>query len=161
EPVLMQRFLREARAVAQLRTEHVCRVHDVGRLDGGAPFIVMEVLVGEDLAELVKRRGPLPPAEAAQDGLQACQAMAEAHSRGIVHRDLKPQNLFLTERADGSPLVKVLDFGVAKAADNLEATTASALLGSPVYMAPEQMQRSADVDARADQYALGTVLYVL
>src|SRR5690606_4039186 len=109
------RFLREARAAVQIQSEHVARVMDVGTLDSGAPYIVMEFLRGLDLKEVSTRRGPLPISEAVDFVLQACDAVAEAHSLGIVHRDLKPSNLFLTERPDGSPLVKVLDFGISKA----------------------------------------------
>ncbi|HUS65214.1 MAG TPA: protein kinase [Kofleriaceae bacterium] len=161
-PVLLQRFLREARAVAQLRSEHVCHVHDVGNLDDGTPYMVMEYLTGADLYQLMKERGGrLAIADAAEYVIQACAGMAEAHARGIVHRDLKPHNLFLTQRIDGSPLVKVLDFGVAKAADDFQATTVTSLLGSPAYMAPEQMRTAAAVDARADIYALGAILYAV
>ena len=161
-PVLLQRFLREARAVAQLRSEHVCHVHDVGNLDDGTPYMVMEYLTGADLYQLMKERGGrLAISDAAEYVIQACAGMAEAHARGIVHRDLKPHNLFLTQRIDGSPLVKVLDFGVAKAADDFQATTVTSLLGSPAYMAPEQMRTAAAVDARADIYALGAILYAV
>ena len=108
----VERFLREARAAARIKSEHVARVLDVGTLPDGAPFMVMELLVGEDLHRVVRDRGALPVVEAVEYVLQACRAIAEAHQLGIVHRDLKPANLFLTSRADGSPLVKVLDFGI-------------------------------------------------
>ncbi|MBS2014407.1 MAG: serine/threonine protein kinase, partial [Deltaproteobacteria bacterium] len=105
------RFLREGKAAARITSEHVARVMDTGMLEGGAPYLVMEYLEGQDLGVLVQERGRLDPHDAVEYVLQACEAIAEAHDLGIVHRDLKPANLFLTRRADGSPLVKVLDFG--------------------------------------------------
>ena len=114
KPEVLARFQREARALAGLESEHVVRVLDVARLEGGAPYIVMEHLQGVDLETLSATRGPLPLDEAVGYVLQACEAIAEAHLRKIVHRDLKPGNLFLIRRVDGSPLVKVLDFGISK-----------------------------------------------
>src|SRR5690242_18112641 len=114
-PDVVERFLREARASAQLRSDHVCRVFDVDRFDTGVPYIVMELLLGRDLAKLLRVNGPLDVATATDYVLQACDAVREAHAAHIVHRDLKPGNLFLTQRRDGAPFVKVLDFGVAKA----------------------------------------------
>src|SRR5262249_43617117 len=113
-PGAIDRFLREARVAMRLRGEHVVRIHDVGTLDDGVPFIVIEHLDGEDLAARLRSTGRLPIAEAVDAVLQACEAIAEAHAMGVVHRDLKPANLFLTSRVDGSPCVKVLDFGVSK-----------------------------------------------
>src|SRR6266542_4042743 len=115
QPGSVERFLREARSAAQIGSEHVARVSDVGTLETGAPYMVMEYLKGDDLSQVLKTRGRLPLQEALDYVLQACEAVAEAHAIGIVHRDLKPANLFLTQRADGSPLVKVLDFGISKA----------------------------------------------
>jgi serine/threonine-protein kinase len=160
---VVERFLREARATAQLKGEHVCRVSDVGTVDG-KPYFVMELLDGIDLAKLMVREGTLPASRACAYVLQACAGAAEAHALGIVHRDLKPSNLFLTKRTDGSPLIKVLDFGVATAPHgdapaNLTQTTN--VLGSPGYMSPEQLRSSKIVDARADIWALGTILYEL
>src|SRR5262245_16752002 len=159
---LVERFVREARASAQLRGEHVCRVSDVGSFDSGAPYIVMELLDGRDLASLLAA-GALPVQRAADYVLQACVGIAEAHALGIVHRDLKPANLFLTQRPDGSPLIKVLDFGIAKAQGdrNFSLTQTSAVLGSPGYMSPEQLRSTRDVDARSDIWAIGVVLYEL
>src|SRR5215470_933873 len=149
-PAIVERFVREARASAQLRGEHVCRVADVGAFDGGAPYIVMELLEGSDLASLLERQGVLPVQRAADYVLQACVGIAEAHALGIVHRDLKPANLFLTARPDGTPLIKVLDFGIAKAQTdrNFSLTQTSAVLGSPGYMSPEQLRSTRDVDVR-------------
>src|SRR5262249_13383870 len=109
-----ERFLREAQTAVKIRSEHVARVIDLGFLESGAPHMSMELLSGRDLADVVSERGPMPLPEALDYVLQACEAIAEAHSLGMVHRDLKPANLFLTRRPDGSPLVKVLDFGTSK-----------------------------------------------
>ena len=161
----VERFLREARAAVRLKSEHVAKVFDVGMLTGGAPYIVMEFLEGRDLSAVVEIEGALDPEEAADYLLQACEAMAEAHSLGIVHRDIKPQNLFLTKGVGGRPLVKVLDFGISKVrtpgiVDSALTRTAS-VMGSPMYMAPEQMRSARSADARSDIWALGVVLYVM
>ena len=161
-PNARERFLREARAAARLRSQHVARVIDVGVLEDGAPFIVMEHLDGEDLAALLNRRGALPVAEAVEYVLQAAEAVAEAHAAGIVHRDLKPANLFLIRDPAGAPCVKVLDFGISKiVGDDLALTRNAVAVGSPLYMAPEQMVSSKDVDSRTDIWSLGVVLYEL
>jgi serine/threonine-protein kinase len=157
------RFIREARAAASIRGEHVARVLDVGRLENGAPYIVMEYLEGRDLEQMV-RAGPIPVADAVDYVIQACDAMAEAHRLGIVHRDLKPANLFLTQAPDGSPVVKVLDFGISKSSidgSQQGLTNPAALMGSPLYMSPEQMRSARDVDHRTDIWSLGAVLYEL
>jgi eukaryotic-like serine/threonine-protein kinase len=161
------RFGREARAAVKIRSEHVARVTDVGALDSGAPYMVMELLRGQDLSELLRDHGPLPIALAVQYVLQGCEALAEAHAIGIVHRDLKPANLFLTSRADGSPCIKVLDFGISKVSvksgsgSDMGMTRTQSIMGSPLYMSPEQMASARDVDQRADIWAVGTVLYEL
>ncbi|MBA3503466.1 MAG: serine/threonine protein kinase, partial [Deltaproteobacteria bacterium] len=160
-PEAAARFLREARAAGKLTGEHICRVMDVGKFPGGAPYIVMEYMDGYDLMTLLKRRGPLPISEAIDYMLQACEGMAEAHALGIVHRDLKPDNLFLATRVDSTKIIKVLDFGISKTAVTGLATKTGDVLGSPAYMAPEQMQSSKDVDARADIWSLGVVLHQL
>jgi len=162
--IATERFLREAQATFRLRSEHTVRVMDVGRLASGEPFMVMELLVGKDFKQLLVERGPLPPAEAAQYMLQLCSALQEAHALGIIHRDLKARNLYLTTRADGTPCVKVLDFGISKLSDGGEAaplTQANMGMGSPRYMAPEQWVSASTVDARADIYAAGAVFYEL
>ena len=161
-PAIVERFQREAKAVVGLRTEHVCRVSDVGRLDGiGTPYIVMEMLDGVDLQRTITR-SPLPLTTAVEYVLQACVALAEAHAAGIIHRDLKPANLFVTRRLDGGPLVKVLDFGIAKALmePGVHVTSATPM-GSPGYMSPEQIESARDVDLRTDIWALGATLYQL
>ncbi len=163
-PEIVQRFVREARAAVKVRSEHVARVLDVGSIDSGTPYMVMEYLDGQDLAQTVAARGPLPVSETVTYVLQTCEAVAEAHSLGIVHRDLKPANLFLARRPTGRPIVKVLDFGISKitsGGDNPALTKASAVMGSPSYMSPEQMVASGSVDVRADVWALGVVLYEL
>ncbi|HMR75174.1 MAG TPA: serine/threonine-protein kinase, partial [Polyangiaceae bacterium] len=161
----LDRFMREAKAVAMLKSEHVARVMDVGRLEDGAPYIVMEFLEGEDLGDLLERRSRLPLEEAVDYVLQASIALAEAHARGVVHRDIKPRNLFLTRKADDTPLVKVLDFGISKITNtkNLDdaSTRTGMVLGSPKYMSPEQSRSSKTVDARTDIWSLGVVLYEL
>jgi eukaryotic-like serine/threonine-protein kinase len=160
-PEASARFLREARAAGKLTSEHICRVSDVGRFESGAPYIVMEYLEGYDLGTMLKRRGPLRVAPAVDYLLQACEGLAEAHAQGIVHRDLKPDNLFLASRSDGGHVVKVLDFGISKATVTGIATQTGDILGSPAYMAPEQMRSTKDVDSRADVWSLGAVLYQL
>jgi eukaryotic-like serine/threonine-protein kinase len=154
------RFLREAKAARRIKSEHVAHVIDVDTLESGAPYMVMEFLDGQDLAHLLER-GPLPISDAVDYVIQGCEAIAEAHMHGIIHRDLKPANLFLTQGPDGSPTVKVLDFGISKstegAVDNLTRTTA--MMGSVQYMSPEQMRQTKSVDARTDIYALGISLY--
>jgi tRNA A-37 threonylcarbamoyl transferase component Bud32 len=160
----VSRFAREARAAVRIKSEHVARVIDVGTLEVGGPFMVMEYLEGEDLSTRIERTGRVPIMEAVDFVLQACEAIAEAHVLGIIHRDLKPGNIFLTERADGTDCVKVLDFGISKVDSRIsrvsaELTTATAVMGSPLYMAPEQMRASRDIDARVDIWALGMILY--
>jgi serine/threonine-protein kinase len=159
----LARFTREARAAAAIRGEHVARVLDVGELEGGAPYIVMEYLEGRDLAETIHARGTLGTEEAVAFVLQACEAIAEAHAAGIIHRDLKPSNLFVTTRPDGTSIIKVLDFGISKAllssGDEGTLTTTSSFVGSPVYSPPEQLVRAHDVDGRADIWSLGTILF--
>jgi serine/threonine protein kinase len=161
------RFAREARAAVKIKSQHVARVIDVGTLETGAPYMVMEFLKGQDLSNYLHANGALPIADAVDYVLQACEALAEAHALGIVHRDLKPANLFLTTLADGSPCVKVLDFGISKVTNpgasgpDLGMTKTQAVMGSPLYMSPEQMASSRDVDGRADIWAMGTILYEL
>jgi len=159
----LARFDREARAAARIRSPHVARVLDVGVTDARAPFLVMEYLEGSDLGAVLEGSGPLPLHEAIAYIVEACSGVAAAHDEGFVHRDLKPQNLFLTSH-DGAPVIKVLDFGVSKLSqDNRTAsvTTSCMLLGTPLYMAPEQFADPREVDVRADVWALGATLYEL
>ncbi len=164
DPESVARFQREARAAVRLRSEHTARVLDVGRLRNGAPYMVMEFLVGKDLGQIVEESGALPAGAAVEYILQACEALAEAHALGIVHRDVKPRNLFLSQRIDGRPLVKVLDFGLAKTVERTDQhalTRTTAVMGSPQYMSPEQMRASREVDGRTDVWSLGVCLYEL
>ncbi len=157
------RFEREARAAARLTGPHVVRVLDVDNLEDGSPVMVMELLTGRDLAAELQRRGPLPVQEAVGYVLQACAAMAEAHRLGIVHRDLKPANLFLQDDATGRRLVKVLDFGISKlmSIQDVAMTSTQSMLGTPLYMSPEQVRSAKNVDARTDVWSLGIILYEL
>jgi eukaryotic-like serine/threonine-protein kinase len=158
------RFLREARTVFKLKSEHVARVMDVAVTENGSPYMVLEFLDGDDLMRVLKVRGRLPIEDAVDYVIQACDAIGEAHANGIVHRDVKPSNLFLTTGRDGSPIVKVLDFGISKIAGTpgIDALTrTSTTMGSAQYMSPEQMQSLRDVDHRTDIYALGITLYTL
>lgn len=160
----VRRFLREARAAVALNGEHTVRVFEVGELPSGIPYMAMEFLVGRDLESLLVERGRLLFREAVDLVLQAIEGIAEAHAAGIIHRDLKPANLFLTRRSDGSQLVKVLDFGLAKAAptpDETKLTATNAVMGTQYYMSPEQLRGSRDVDTRTDIWALGVCLYQL
>ncbi|HET7542944.1 MAG TPA: serine/threonine-protein kinase [Polyangiaceae bacterium] len=165
-PEMRGRFLREARAAAKIRSEHVARVVDVGQLDDGAPYMVMEYLAGRDLSAALAAHGRFAIENAVDYLAQACEAIAEAHALGIIHRDLKPANLMLVVRSDGSECVKVLDFGISKKTDNepgseLSMTATDMIFGSPLYMSPEQMTSARSVDGRTDIWALGTILHEL
>jgi eukaryotic-like serine/threonine-protein kinase len=162
---VVARMLQEARCAAQITGHHVVRVIDVGQLEHtGQPFIVMEYVAGVDLARWLEREGPPPPERAVRWVIEACVAIAEAHEKGIVHRDLKPENLLLAEEEGGAQRIKVLDFGISKQLHRtgLRAVTRPHdLMGSPRYMAPEQILTPLLVDARADLWALGTILVEL
>ena len=161
------RFAREAKAVVRLKSEHVARVTDVGTLENGAPYLVMEYLQGSDLGTVLAESGDnlFAVEEAVAYVLQVCEAVAEAHGAGIVHRDLKPRNVFVTTGVDGKPLLKVLDFGISKllhldgATVDMALTKTKDIMGSPSYMAPEQLRAARDVDERADIWSLGVMLY--
>jgi serine/threonine-protein kinase len=156
------RFLREAQATVRLRSEHIARVMDVGTMPDGAPFMVMEYLEGHDLNQILRHHGPQLPQAVVDLILQACEGMAEAHAIGIVHRDIKPSNFFITRRPDGSNLLKILDFGISKTPDELsELTGAQTVVGTPTYMAPEQMVSARSTDPRSDIWSIGVVMYQL
>jgi eukaryotic-like serine/threonine-protein kinase len=159
----VERFVREARSAAQLKSEHVARVLDVGTLETGAPYIVMEYLEGITLDRFLDEGNTLSIGEAVEFTIQVCEAVAEAHVRGIVHRDLKPTNLFMTKGADKRPLIKVIDFGLSKTlgANSRKITRDFSIMGTPTYMSPEQLRSTSDVDTRTDIWALGVVLYEL
>ena len=159
----LRRFARESRAAQQIDNRHVARVVDAGTDEGlGLPFLVMERLEGRDLREALRDLGPLDPSCAARLFVQACQGLAAAHACGVVHRDIKPANLFLQERATGEIVLKLCDFGVAKHAlpeDSGDLTKSNGILGSPMYMSPEQSRNPRTVDHRSDIFSLGVTLY--
>ena len=162
------RFMREARAASTIPSDNVVHILDVAMLEDSTPYIVMEYLEGVDLGRLLEQEGPISPGEAVGFVLQACVALEEAHDRGIVHRDLKPANLFLTHRKDGTPIVKVFDFGISKITNALwsspeaaNITSTQATMGSPYYMSPEQLRSARNVDQRSDIWSLGVILHEL
>ena len=159
------RFRREAKVSAMLRNQHITRVVDVGIWRDRVPYMVMEHLAGTDLRLLIKNEGPLPVTRAVHLVVQVCLGISEAHAKGVVHRDLKPSNIFVVPRPDGSDLVKILDFGISKwaagEADIDDLTKTGTILGSPNYMAPEQLVGNPRVDARADVWSIGAILYRL
>jgi serine/threonine-protein kinase len=155
------RFLREARTLGRLKSDHVAEIFDVGELPDGALYLVMELLEGIDLADLVAKRGAIPVPEAVRHVLDVCTALAEAHAAGIVHRDLKPSNLFLVPTPNGGTRIKVIDFGIAKVLPEHTLTEAGAIMGTPAYMAPEQLGLGGAIDARTDIWALGVILFEL
>ena len=162
-PEIVERFAREARAAAKIRGDHVARVIDVGALDDGSPYMVMEYLEGRDLAQELREARPLATADVAHWILQACEAIAQAHAARIVHRDLKPSNLFLARQPNKSVIVKVLDFGISKNIDPdaPALTRTTSLVGTAFYMSSEQLTAAKTVDAREDISALGVIMYEL
>jgi hypothetical protein len=164
---ILERFAREARVLMRLTTPHVGRLLDVGNLDaaqGSVPFLVLEYLEGVDLGAVIKRGEPVPYPQASSWCADACLGVGEAHAVGVVHRDVKPSNVFLARNGTAPPVVKVLDFGLAAgdpSPENATRLTSEFVIGSPAYMAPEQMVASSDVDARSDIWSMGVVLYEL
>lgn len=162
-PDLAERFLVEARAAAAVRHPGVITIVDVGRLDQGAPYLVMELLHGESLADLIERKGRLPQEEAVALCLQLLDALQAAHEKGVIHRDLKPENVFLARGPGGVPWAKLIDFGIARLAQTgpaaLRLTTQGMVMGTPLYMAPEQARGLPNIDGRADLYAVGVILF--
>jgi serine/threonine-protein kinase len=161
EAEAMARFEREAQAAARIASEHVVEVVDVVRTRDGLPCLVAELLEGEDLGSLVERMKKLPIGTSITICKQLCRGLSAAHAVGVVHRDLKPSNIFLVRRPDERIQIKILDFGVAKVAEEQGLTRTGVVVGTPSYMAPEQARGSANVDARADIYGVGAVLYRL
>ena len=160
----LARFQREAAAAGALESENIAAVVDFGITDDGAPYIVMEYLVGCDLAQLLRNSGPLPVERATDIVFQACLGIQQAHAAGVIHRDLKPENLFVCRRSDGSDLVKIVDFGIAKfqASDAGAAVTKTGgIVGTPSYMSTEQARGGSAIDQCTDVYALGVILYEL
>jgi serine/threonine-protein kinase len=164
---IVERFEREARLAAQVTSEHVVRVHDVGTLADAGPYMVMEFLVGEDLGKIVQD-GPLPMGTAVDYVLQVCDGLADAHAHRIVHRDIKPENLFLAQRAGAAPVLKIIDFGISKVQPRRDEkgrvaaeTEMGERFGTPLYMSPEQLRSTSKVDRRTDIWSLGVVLHEL
>jgi serine/threonine protein kinase len=159
---LVERFLQEARVVAQIRSLHVVQVTDIDRTPDGHAYIVMELLEGEPLSSVIDRQGKIPVAVACEYTVQVLEALEAAHALGVVHRDLKPENVFVTF-AGGRPVLKLIDFGIAKArridAAQKSLTVAGVVMGTAEYMAPEQARSADKVDPRADLYAVGVILY--
>ncbi len=162
DEVAMTRFVREGRSAARLTSPYVAKVYDTGQLPSGAPYLVMELLRGRDLRAHLAEARRVPLAQAIEWTVQAAHALGEAHAQSIIHRDVKPANLFLAETSAGQQ-IKVLDFGVSKRLDSTEAdlTKTTAAVGTPRYMAPEQMRSPRLADARGDVWSLGVVLYEL
>src|SRR5258706_8069153 len=158
----VSRFLREAQATSKLKSEHIARVVDVGTMPSNVPFMVMEFLDGNDLNQILRHHGPQPSQVVCDLMLQACEGMAEAHALGFVHRDIKPSNFFITRRPDGTMLLKILDFGISKTPIGVtELTGTQTVIGTPTYMAPEQMKSGRQADARSDIWSMGIVMYQL
>ena len=158
----LSRFRNEALAASGLNHANIASVLDIGTAEG-APFLVMEFYQGKDCAALLEQEGRMTVARAADIVYQSCNGLSAAHKNGIIHRDIKPANLFVTDAGDGTDLVKILDFGVAKlgARNSASLTKSGTMLGTCLYMAPEQIRESSEVDLRADVWALGVVLYEL
>jgi eukaryotic-like serine/threonine-protein kinase len=159
DPEAVARFEREGRTAIKIKSEHAMKVIDVGSLENGTPYIVMEHLEGEDLASWLRTRGALRLSTAVEFMLQICDAMSEAHALGFVHRDLKPSNLFVTRRANGRMAIKVLDFGISKLTTDTSLTRRNVAIGSPCYMSPEQITCAVEIDRRADIWALGVTMF--
>ena len=163
-PDAPQRFVREAKAATRVKSEHVARIDDQGVLPDGTPYMVMEYLEGQDLARMIRAEKRFAVEEAIELVVQAADALSRAHAAGVIHRDVKPSNLFLTHRPDGTPLLKVLDFGISKvveeaAKEDLQLTKTAVVMGSALYMSLEQMRSTKTVDHRTDIYALGISFY--
>jgi len=161
-PEVLERFVREARTAAALRDPRIVQVFDSGVTPNGTAFLAMELLHGEPLESLVEREAPMQPARAVSLVADVLEVLALAHDRGVVHRDLKPANVFVQRDAMGQESVKLLDFGISKTLDAVEGvslTQTGVLLGTPVYMAPEQVTNARHIDRRADLYAAGVMLY--
>jgi eukaryotic-like serine/threonine-protein kinase len=162
DPAATLRFQREAQAAGVIESEHIVHVFDAGTSPDGLPFLVMELLNGEDLRARLDREGPLPVPDALKIASEVLRALVRAHAAGIVHRDLKPDNVFLCRRDDGSDLVKIVDFGISKLAHQGGApriTYRGTVLGTAHYVSPEQAHGSDDVDHRADLHGVGVLLF--
>jgi serine/threonine protein kinase len=156
------RFQREALAASLAESPHIVQIFDSGQSERGQPFLVMELLTGEDLRERLRREERLDPAAAVRIGVQVLKALRQAHAAGIVHRDLKPDNVFLCRREDEPSFVKLVDFGISKLQQRAGVDTLThegAVLGTAFYMSPEQAQSFPDIDGRTDLYSVGAMLF--
>ena len=162
---VVARFEREARTASSIGDEHIVEVFDAGVTEDGRSYLVMELLVGACLADIAEATGPMPTARAVPIVRQVLRGLAAAHAKGIVHRDMKPENVFLLQKADRPDFVKIMDFGISKFMQDSESkvrlTATGAVIGTPVYMAPEQAMGTGEIDARVDLYAVGVMLYEL
>lgn len=158
DPSARARFFREAKAAAGIQSPHIVQILDFG-IDGATLFIVMEWLEGEDLRRRLKRDGPIEPLEVLVLLKQLAKGLRKAHERQVVHRDLKPANLFIAQM-DGEPVLKILDFGIAKAADASEMTRTGLVLGSVPFISPEQARASRTLDHRSDLWSVAVIVYV-
>jgi serine/threonine-protein kinase len=156
---MLHRFSREALEASRLESDHVVSVFDCGHTSVGTPYYVMELLHGEDLRHLLKRDGTLAVSRAVRIAVDLCRGLEAAHDRSLVHRDLKPENVFITQSDVGREVAKILDFGVVLVRGSAPTTQAGTLIGTLRYMSPEQVRGDSRVDARADIYALGVILY--
>jgi serine/threonine-protein kinase len=164
DPAIIERFRREAQATTLIRHHHIVGVLDLGQLDDGSLYLVMEHLDGRDWSSDLSNEGPQPVAKVVHILSQVCDALGAAHEAGIVHRDIKPDNIFLIRRSGDPNFVKVLDFGISKIREGAgpiepSKTQTGTAIGTPYYMAPEQVQGKKDIDARTDIYAMGIVLF--
>ena len=165
--VAVKRFHQEARAAGAIGHPNICEVYDLGTLDDGSPYLVMERLMGETLADRIASEGGLPFEDVIDVLTQVLSGLVAAHEKGIVHRDIKPENIFLTRRVGCPPVAKLLDFGVSKmiapvqneSEEDVELTRAGMVMGTPFYMSPEQARGDRNLDARVDLYACGVILY--
>ena len=165
DPEVVARFQREARTASAIGDEHIVEVFDAGVTDDGRSYLVMELLIGLSLSDVAEATGPMPAARAVPIVRQVLRGLAAAHAKGIVHRDMKPENVFLVQKPDRHDFVKIMDFGISKFLQDRESkvrlTATGAVIGTPVYMAPEQAMGTGEIDARVDLYAVGVMLYEL
>ncbi len=164
KPGVVERFEREAQSATRIESDHVVHVFDLGVLPDGRPYIVMELLEGEDLAHQIAAMAPLPERRVVFYGIQAARGLADAHAAGVMHRDVKPDNIFLVKTKAGDEVIKIVDFGISKLHSGTQVTSmtqTNAVLGSPVYMSPEQCRSARSMDHRSDIYSLGVVLFEL
>ncbi len=164
-PSVTERFEREAQAATSIDSAHVVSVFDLGALEDGRPYIVMELLEGENLGKRLETVGQLPLTVAVSFAVQALQGLADAHAAGVLHRDIKPDNVVLTRSKRGDEIVKIVDFGISKLhsgvpqPQSVRLTQTNTVLGSPVYMSPEQCRGTREMDHRSDLFSLGVVLF--